>query len=704
MQTITKDKTLLNFVLEHNLSKWLGIESRYQGLAYDLSSAFSSEEINNQLESVLTIINKEQFFLMLDFNSYDTETTAKKEILIKLINNGLNIDEAISKIDTYNIADIATNTLYELREFIFSHQSKPLSINNFLRMSVGCPDDLQKKFVEYALENAADINSAYYNTITILESFFQRGNLDIIQTFGLNKNDISTATWVLFIMFNPNIHKISEAIELFPTSFSHEEIKNLMRSHGMSISYVELILTFYNLAEDYLNGNLSEYEQNILKSPQTEFKHEDYETITLNNTYGLNPLHLALLSSRLALAINLLENEEYNFNQLSNNGISPIRLVLMVGAADPHIYPRENLYEDKQKLFSLIDKKLEDVDQPLNENYETILDYLYILPEELRNSTLIKSHDPLVDLIKPEAKLSLPEDTINIAISQADGFWSTGAWAFSRMAKTHNPQANFYLVTPKIYKKGGIDFVKQFDGWINPGGDDDYPRHLQEFSINDWTSQSELIHMYQEVLTQNKELKTPTMGMCAGAQNFVLNNNGYLKPVTDYILSQHSIIYFKHTLSHFMTMSSEQQKLALNHCHFPEIIFKGDTAHNFAGVTYKLGDQIELGAISEDGVAMSYAHKNGLFYATQFHPEHHYTLLYENNINHEKEWWDNFIKLATLNNAHKKGFAPHPEEVMSFISERLSQCNSAPTCVEDNEIFTNTTGNILVEKFWLSFQ
>ena len=54
---------------------------------------------------------------------------------------------------------------------------------------------------------------------------------------------------------------------------------------------------------------------------------------------------------------------------------------------------------------------------------------------------------------------------------------------------------------------------------------------------------------------------------------------------------------------------------------------------------------MELGAISEDGVPMAYAHKSGIRYATQFHPEHYYRFTADSS-SHQKTLLDNFIDIA----------------------------------------------------------
>ena len=100
--------------------------------------------------------------------------------------------------------------------------------------------------------------------------------------------------------------------------------------------------------------------------------------------------------------------------------------------------------------------------------------------------------------------------------------------------------------------------------------------------------------------------KVPLLGMCAGAQQLVLNKGGTVEPLKGYNMGKHEITYIKGTIAYYMALTPEQKVEMLEDGVFPEISFKGDTAHHFAGVPGDIGD-LELGAVSEDGVPMSYA-------------------------------------------------------------------------------------------------
>ena len=45
---------------------------------------------------------------------------------------------------------------------------------------------------------------------------------------------------------------------------------------------------------------------------------------------------------------------------------------------------------------------------------------------------------------------------------------------------------------------------------------------------------------------------------------------------------------------------------------------------------------------------MAYVHKNGIRYATQFHPEHYYHFTNDSATDHQRTLLDNFIDIATM--------------------------------------------------------
>ena len=183
----------------------------------------------------------------------------------------------------------------------------------------------------------------------------------------------------------------------------------------------------------------------------------------------------------------------------------------------------------------------------------------------------------------------------------------------------------FYLINYDVVQKAPKEFLDQFDGFINPGAGDSFPRSVEEFSNLECLHSLGLEKFYQFILKESFERDVPYLGICSGAQHLALYHKSYLMPVKGYSDGEkHDIKYLEGSLSHFQAMDKDQQDEALQSCKFPNITFVGDTAHHYAAKATKLSPDLEIGAVSEDDILMSYAHTNGIRYATQFHPEHYY--------------------------------------------------------------------------------
>ena len=546
----------------------------------------------------------------------------------------------------------------------------------------------RKEIFNYAIELGVNVNAKFdledkdeEYSLTILESLFVESKFEFIDKILTPDLTIGTRSWIIVIANDIHIDSVVEAIKRFPDSFDADAVYELMRVHGGSESQAQNIIDGYNLAKDYVNGvSLSDTEISLLDSSNNTLSVEDLKDIDIKNQYGFTPLQLAVLGHKIDLAIQMIE-EGYSLTEKSTSGLTAMVLITKL---EPNLM---------SKLREVLFKHLDNVDIILNDSGESLVDN-FISNEEFKDQILSNTKDPLFNFFKKDADLFAPSnqpEVTHVAISHGEGFWSSGLWSWSRLASLEHPNVKFHLVTLEHIQKGGEDFIKQFDGWMNPGGGDDYPRDKQEFSKAEWKSEMILIETYQTALDKTLEYKIPYIGMCAGAQNLVLNHNGYLQPVKGYHGGSHTISYLKGTLSHFMAMTKAEQKTALDQCEFSEIAFKGMTAHGYAGVVGKLGEGIELGAVSEGGVAMSYGHENGFRYATQFHPEEYYKKSSAGVINYQKSWLDNFIHQANMHHDFKMGQNSHPEVFFQYISERLKQCMSKPTCLaEDTVLFEDT--------------
>jgi|GEM_PF-2041330 len=618
------------------------------------------------------------------------------ELVDTALSQGANINN-ISVSEFYNLNPVTISACKEL----FVNAPKPLSTEDLLRMAIQSLftrtfvngrevikiDEIKarEEIFNYAIEIGVNVNAKSeledkdkeYNS-TILETLFIHHQFELIDKILTPDLVIGTLSWITVITDNIRIDCLVEAIKRFPNSFDADSVYEVVRVHGASESKAQNIIDVYNLAKDYASGiSLSDTEISLLDSSNNTISVEELKDIEIKNQYGFTPLQLAVLGHKIDLAIQMIE-DGHSLTEKSASGLTALELASQL--------------EHDSKFTEVLFKHLDDIDIILNEFGESLVDN-FISNEEFKDEILDRTKDPLFNFFKKDADLFAPSkqpEVTHIAISHGEGFWSSGLWSWSRLATKEHPNVKFHLVTLNHIQKGGDPFIKQFDGWMNPGGGDDYPRDKQEFSKADWQSEMILIETYQTALDKTLEYKIPYTGMCAGAQNLVLNHNGYLQPVKGYHGGGHTISYLKGTLSHFMAMTKAEQKTALDQCEFSDIAFKGMTAHGYAGVVGKLGEGIELGAISEGGVAMSYGHENGFRYATQFHPEGFYKRGSAGVINYQKSWLDNFIHQANMHHDFRIGQNSHPEVFFQYISERLKQCTSTPTCLaEDTLLFEN---------------
>jgi hypothetical protein len=82
---------------------------------------------------------------------------------------------------------------------------------------------------------------------------------------------------------------------------------------------------------------------------------------------------------------------------------------------------------------------------------------------------------------------------------------------------------------------------------------------------------------------------------------------------------------------------------------------------------------MQLGAVSEDGIAMAYMHSN-IRFATQYHPEHYYDGL--SRSNYQALWLDNFVDMAVMHHDYRVNNGVHPMEYFANVQQILSGCAS----------------------------
>jgi anthranilate/para-aminobenzoate synthase component II len=530
--------------------------------------------------------------------------------------------------------------------------------------------------LKLALSHGADVNTKLPNEEfgLLVNAFMRHNNTEIIDL--LIKNGISlnlTTLEYVAIVKQSSIDCVAKVISQIPNIPSDNELYEIFRSHGESESESSNFIDYSSLINEYilsqygLPTSLSKIEIEIINGNTSASDIEDYRGAEFTNKYGYTPLHLALISKNYNLAAQMVKNG-FDLYAQSNSGVTPL-----------HLLP-EDAEEGSDNLMKETSERIDDVDMDLGSG-ETLVNYL-LTNNELANKTIALSKDPLTSLLKQDVDLFTPSSDLtktNIAISDGEGFWSTSLWSVAREISKNFLDVNFYLVRENMLKDGGKAFFSQFDAVINPGAGDNFPAE-NEFTKEDCLSPTPLEMHYQTMLEYSDNLNIPYLGMCAGAQHLSLYHDGSLKKIDGYSQGHHQVNYIKGTLPYFMSLTKEQQSNALKNCELPEVSFKGDTAHHYAAVEGKLGNDLQLGAISEDNVVMSFASNNGIRYSTQFHPEHHYGNQ-DNNAIHQNAWLNNFVEIARMHHAHRVNGDAHPTEYYTEVKARLDECIFEPTCL-----------------------
>lgn len=453
-----------------------------------------------------------------------------------------------------------------------------------------------------------------------------------------------------------------EIIKRFPGVYNELKVREVFKAHGASGSDITQFVEFHKLVEEYLAAKaggvslLGRLELRIL-NPNDECQDIDLYS-TLNNEFGYTALHLALMAGKYEAALEMVKAGS-DIYAMSKSGIMPLHLITKL------MGHRDNANGALGKLAQIIMDKVDEIDIILDRG-ESLTDSM-ITSEPLKEIAIQKTKDSLFSFYKEGADMFLPSkntDKTYIAISDGDGLWSTGIWSFARLCKQHNSDVEFYLITKKMVEKGGDEFLRQFDVFINPGAADTYPG-LPCFNKDDCRFDMDLEKLYQLIAAKLEELQVPYFGICAGAQHLALYHNGSLIPIKGYKQGHHQVKFIPGTWAHFLTLTKEQQKDALEHRIFPKVEIQGDTAHHFAANSDDLGI-LQLGAVSEDDVAMAYSDTSGIRYATQFHPEHYYG---KAGHEHETSLWDNFIEIAIAHHKNPEYFLDEFEPIGKILGE-----------------------------------
>ncbi len=610
-------------------------------------------------------------------NAYLTEK--QLELLNIAIDKGINFNKVFEEF-LESTSSMEVNGIMKpliIPEKILEMLVKEHSLNPSLILEYAVNNKLVE-LARFALINNADPNFSTEKDYNLIVTALLRKNIEMVDFLIEHgtKVEISLVYYVAILKVL-DFNYATQIIKKFPDLYNDDQLYEVFRAHGSSEVETKSFIDLHDLMKEYLATkadqvtSLSLKELDILEGKVSLDNINEYKETQLTNKYGYSALHLSLIGNQYALATKMISNG-FDVYAKSHNNITSLQLI-----------PEDDA---SPELVKAILEVIDNVDIEFGSG-ETLADTL-IQNKSIEDKVIELSNDPLFFAFKKNINLfDLFKDSSKtyVAISHGDDFWSTGVWSTARLIVKNYPNVTFYLVNDNLLKQGGEAFLKQFDGIINPGSGDTYPK-LDEFKKADCPFNMGLEKHYQNMLELSYKHDIPYLGMCAGAQHFSMYHEGSLAPLEGYGQGQHIINYIDGTLPYFMALTKEQQKNALNNCEFAKISFKGDTAHHYAAMVSKLGNGMQLGAISEDGVAMSYAYENGIRYATQFHPENYYDGLDNDNTINQKAWINNYVEMAIMHHEHKDNGKMHPLEHYATVKAKLQECTINPTCVTENSL------------------
>jgi gamma-glutamyl-gamma-aminobutyrate hydrolase PuuD len=687
-----KVKSQVEYLLDNGASLENPLEvsiSNYTISKYSLSSYFPEEFFDFLISRGLTADKLLKISLEQDVRDYTANGTvnprlleAQKNNILTATKHGADVATAFEEIPFYRLFSITKDTLVLLH-------SNGLSAEAL--MEKGLDDNILPTFVETAIELGANLN--YIDPEdghSVLETALGTGNIELSHKLlkaGADKK-VSDKVFAQILAAQPKIDFYRELQKIFPETFNAEKVYDFLRADGSSHTGTNFVIDLYNFSQDASNHTppynvtLGSFEASILTNYEPCPTLNNLESTSLTNQYGFTPLQLAFITHEYQLALQLLQLGHRLTDTNIHDATGLMVYNVMLHAPTHSTYSN---YENLQKLKEDIINRLDNVDV-ISENGESLVDG-FLHSEGMRDVVLAKSKDPLFQFLKNGTDLlSASTDKIHIGISHGNGYWSTGVNTVARLIMQDNPDVEFHMVSQPILDQGGDTFIRQFDGWINPGGGDSYPKDKTEFNKTQWEQSLDTEAIYQFMLNKTHEFGIPYMGMCAGAQNFALFHDGYLYPLKGYNHGQHTVTFFYGTLAHYNSMTKSEKEHALKTCEFPKIEYKGDTAHNFAAVSGKLGNGLQLGAVSEDGVPMSFAHENGIRFATQYHPEHYYKTYAQEGVNYQRIWLENFVDIARMHHDAAHSGGEHPLQFMAKVKERLDACVEEKICLVEEAI------------------
>lgn len=332
------------------------------------------------------------------------------------------------------------------------------------------------------LKEAIKEGASIDNAAELLNELISGGNHKFAEYFvtALGISTIDPRAYITGVLsFNVKISQ--DMITKFAQFFDSVACMELMRAEGASISNITIVSDIYDLYCAYgkNSSDLSPFAREVL-NPDIELTAKQLHGQDFTNKWGYSALQLAILAKKLTLANELID-AGHDIYQANNNKTSTIDLFTIITS-----FNSEEPTKESEQLANKIASQLKDIDIVDKENGESLADLLISTGSSVAERIIELSNDPLFALYKESVDLNnlFKDNLTHIAISNGNDFWSTGAWSVARLLMQNYPNVVFHLITLEMVDKAGVDFLDQFDAFINPGAGDSYPGH-KTFKLED---------------------------------------------------------------------------------------------------------------------------------------------------------------------------------------------------------------------------
>ncbi|MFN7038770.1 MAG: ankyrin repeat domain-containing protein [Alphaproteobacteria bacterium] len=654
-----EESTILNAASSGNLElvRFL-LDSGGKINEYTMLSAASS----GSLELVKFLLEqKSQINELVFSNALDS---GNLELVKFLLDNG-------STINDYSIIDACYSGNIELVQFI-------LNYNNYI------PDNIISyaassgniKLIEFLLNLNAKISEsviarcAYDGNLEIIEFLFNKGGLinDYAVASAAYTGNIDLLNFLIknggvinnYAVSNAALHEHFEAAQFLldkggtidnnaiadAAQFGNFEVIKFLLLHGAIINDRAVLNAlrseYYDIANYLLDNGGTIAEDSIS------------EVAKLGK----------LEAVKFLLNKNVPINDNILVHAVKSSNIEIIKFFLDLGykvSDEAFYFAHKNNYGDIIELFSN--------------------DYNYSIDDQTLMQLAVKNWD--TDLVENLFNIGIKLDGIFVGISNINGEWSSPVTEMAKHIEKHESNIHFLPINKNNITNE--NFIAKFSGFINPGAGDSFPRNT-EFTLEDLDKNKMLEneHLYQSIIDISNKNHLPYLGICSGSQHLILSHKGSLNKIEGYVGGEHKVEFIPGSFPYFLSLTSEEQHNALENCILPKVSFPISTAHNFAGVHGKIGDNIKLAAVSEEGIVEAFSY--GAFQiGTQFHPENHYFRPESNeNLNRQRIFLDNFFKLvkqynfiksyAENNDLNIEELYKNMEKAEEFIIHRLNVC------------------------------